>query len=99
MEPQPDKEAVISALNSLIEKVDSLEEWNRTNAYKLSEYNRERHSYSDDVISLGVMHPTSWAFQSDETNKEIGLANSSPNSKRDIGRIERYYENGKKAFE
>jgi hypothetical protein len=90
-----DKDKLIKSFEAILIELDLLEEWNSSNAMKLGRLNTNRHSFADDMIELGLESGTSWAYGTDETNRDISIAQDTrTKTKKDAARNESYYYEG-----
>lgn len=63
-----------SSLEKILPEINELGWWDMTNAYKLSRLNAKRHSFYNEIIDLELMSVQSYAFESEETNRDISMA-------------------------
>jgi len=87
-----DVSELIKSFQQILEELKPLDDWNFSNAAKLDRLNNRRHSLVADLIDLGLESNTSWAYGTDETNREISIAQETrPKRKKDAAINERFF--------
>jgi len=90
-----DKDELIKSFEVILNELNSLGDWNFSNATKLNRLNSKRHSFAGDMIELGLETGTSWAYSTDETDREIYIAQETrPKKKKDLIFHESNYHKG-----
>ena|ERR1700744_5922854 len=88
------EQQLIEEFQQLIHEIESLDEWNFSNANKLDRLNKKRYALTDFLMELGLETPMSIAYGTDETNRDIAIAlETRPKKKGDIPFYEgKYYQ-------
>ncbi|SES23493.1 CBM20 domain-containing protein [Pedobacter rhizosphaerae] len=82
------------SLEAILGDIDKLGGWDAANAYKLSRLNDQRHSLEGEIVGLGLITPLGYTYGSDETDRDISIAQSSTKKKSDIAINTRKYNSG-----
>ena len=91
------EQQLIETLEELKERVASLDEWSSANARKLEYINEQFLGIACSLLEMVGRDPASFLIQQDDTNQEVGRAQSvSIKKKSDLAFHQRYYDKAKR---